>query len=173
MTLNVMNMSAFLPLALAQALLATSATLPALAENPPVIINETISMAKGAYIRLGDADEAKQNHIIALPMNEAAQAYLGEDLGYPKDIYLVKRIAGVTGDVMCRHDGEVTIGALTVHAARRDTKGNLLPYWQGCYTLLPNQVFLLGDHPNSFDSRYFGPVMRDRLIGRYQGVMTW
>jgi signal peptidase I len=168
-----MNMSAFLPLALAQGFLAVAASLPALASDPPIIVNETISMAKGVYMRSGDPKDASLGDIIAMPMTESARAYLGEELGYPKNIYLVKRVAGVTGDVMCRQDGIVTIGERTVQAKRHDTKGNLLPFWKGCYTLLPDQVFVLGDHPNSFDSRYFGPVMRNRLTGRYQEVVTW
>jgi type IV secretory pathway protease TraF len=168
-----MNASSFIPLILAQGIVAASASLPAIVQNPPVIVNETISMANGAYVRVGDNTQPKLGEIVAFPMNEAARAYLGEDLGYPKDIYLVKRVAGLTGEVMCRHGLRVTIGARTVQAALHDSRGNALPDWQGCYVLSVNQVFVLGDHPSSFDSRYFGPVMKDRFIGTYQAVMTW
>lgn len=60
-----------------------------------------------------------------------------------------------------------------LHADRRDSQGTLLPFWIGCHTLLPTEVFLLGDHPSSFDSRYFGPVLKRDLTGTYQEVISW
>jgi type IV secretory pathway protease TraF len=168
-----MNTAIFLNIALAQGLLIASAALPNAIQNPPIIINETISMAKGAYIRTGNAQGVKRGDIIAMPMNAPARDYLGEKLGYPKDTMLIKRVAGLSGDVMCRHGIEVTINGQTIHAARRDTSGILLPYWSGCHVLLPNEVFLLGDHASSFDSRYFGPVTKAELSGTYKALMTW
>ena len=173
MTLNLMNMAIFLNIALAQGLLIARAALPDAIQNPPIIFNETISMAKGAYVRTGDAQSLKRGDIIAMPMNAPARDYLGDKLGYPKDTMLIKRVAGLSGDVMCRHGTTVTINAQSVHAARRDSGGNLLPYWNGCHVLLPNEVFLLGDHASSFDSRYFGPVTKSELSGTYKAVMTW
>jgi type IV secretory pathway protease TraF len=168
-----MNTAIFLNIALAQGLLIASAALPHAIQNPPIIINETISMAKGAYIRTGDAQRVKRGDIIAMPMNAPARDYLGDKLGYPKDTMLIKRVAGLSGDVMCRHGIEVTINGQTIHAARRDTSGILLPNWSGCHVLLPNEVFLLGGHASSFDSRYFGPVTKLELSGTYKAVMTW
>ena len=173
MTLNLMNTAIFLNIALAQGLLIASAALPEAIQDPPIIINETISMAKGAYVRTGDAQSLKHGDIIAMPMNAPARDYLGEKLGYPKDTMLIKRVAGLSGDVMCRRGTPVTINAQAVHAARRDSGGNFLPYWTGCHVLLPNEVSLLGDHPSSFDSRYFGPVTKAELSGTYKAVMTW
>jgi conjugative transfer signal peptidase TraF len=173
MTLNVLNTAIFLNIALAQGLLIASAALPDAIQNPPVIINETISMPKGAYLRIGDADDLRRGDIIAMPMNIFAQDYLGGKLGYLKDTMLIKRVAGLSGDVMCRQGVKVTINAQEVNATRRDSTGSLLPYWTGCHVLLPNEVFLLGDHASSFDSRYFGPVTKSELSGTYKAVMTW
>jgi type IV secretory pathway protease TraF len=173
MTLNVMNTAIFLNIALAQGLLIASAALPDAIANPPIIINETISMAKGAYVRTGDADDLKRGEIIAMPMNASAQDYLGGKLGYPGDTMLIKRVAGLSGDTMCRQGVKVTIHAQAAYASRRDASGSLLPHWTGCHVLLPNEVFLLGDHASSFDSRYFGPVTKSELGGTYKAVMTW
>ena len=35
-----------------------------------------------------------------------------------------------------------------------------MPDWHGCHILTEQTVFLLQDHPQSFDGRYFGPVDR-------------
>ena len=168
-----MNASLLFHVALANTLLAASAALPDIIQNPPIIINETISMAKGAYVRTGSVDDLKRGDIIAMPMNVSAKDYLGAKLGYPEDTMLIKRVVGLSGDTMCREGATVTINAQVVTALYSDTQGNRLPVWDGCHTLLPNEVFLLGDHPSSFDSRYFGPVTRHELSGTYKAVITW
>lgn len=86
---------------------------------------------------------------------------------------LIKRVAGISGDVMCRQETAVTIGNKAVVAARMDRHGYPLPAWGGCRTLSANEVFLLGDHPASYDSRYFGPVSRSELAGIYRAAVTW
>jgi type IV secretory pathway protease TraF len=168
-----MNMSILLYIGLGQGLLLAVAALPDMIHNPLIIINETISMTKGAYVRTGEATTLKHGDIIAVPMNASAKAYLTTKLGYPAKTMLIKRIAGLSGDTMCRRNGIVTINAQTVPAVRRDALGNLLPFWRECHLLLTDEVFLLGDHASSFDSRYFGPVTRSELSGTYKAVMTW
>jgi signal peptidase I len=173
MTSSIMNATIFLNIALANGLLIASAALPEAIHNPPVIINETISMAKGAYVRTGDLGHLEVGDIIAMPMNASAKAYLGDKLGYPADTMLIKRIAGISGDAVCRDGATVTINGKSVQASLKDTMGNELPTWSGCRSLLSGEVFLIGDHPSSFDSRYFGAVTRGELSGTYKEVMTW
>ena len=168
-----MNASPLLVIALMQSLFVANAALPALKTNPPMILNETPSMAKGVYVRLGEVADIKRGDIIAMPMNSTAQNYLVEKLVYPKDTMLIKRVAGLAGDFVCRHDSVVTINKRTLVAARSDRQGNLLPAWNGCRTLSTSEVFLLGDHPASFDSRYFGPVSQGELAGIYRAAVTW
>jgi signal peptidase I len=173
MTSSIMNATIFLNIALANGLLVASTALPEAIHNPPIIINETISMAKGAYVRSGDLGHLEVGDIIALPMNASAKAYLGDKLGYPDDTMLIKRVAGISGDAMCRDGANVTINGKSVQASLKDTRGNNLLSWGGCRTLLQNEVFVLGDHAGSFDSRYFGAVIRQELSGTYKAVMTW
>jgi type IV secretory pathway protease TraF len=168
-----MNAGPLLMIALVQSLFIANAALPELKTKPPVILNETPSMAKGVYMRLGDVSALKRGDIIAMPMNSAARNYLVKKLGYPKDTMLIKRVAGLSGDLVCRHDSLVTINKRTLVAARSDRQGNLLPAWNGCRTLSTSEVFLLGDHPASFDSRYFGPVSQGEFVGIYRAAVTW
>jgi signal peptidase I len=168
-----MNTGPLLTIVLVQSLFVASAALPDLKTKPPLILNETPSMAKGAYLRVGEVDGLKRGDIIAMPMNNAARNYLVKKLGYTKDTMLIKRVVGLSGDLVCRHNSVVTINKRTLVAARSDRQGNHLQAWNGCRTLSPNQVFLLGDHPASFDSRYFGPVSRSELAGIYRSAVTW
>ena len=168
-----MNTSPLLMIVLVQSLFVASVALPELNTKPPVILNETPSMAKGAYVRVGEVGDLKSGDIIAMPMNSAARNYLVKKLGYPKDTMLIKRVAGLPGDLVCRHGSVITINKRTLVAARSDRQGIPLPAWFGCRTLSTNEVFLLGDHPASFDSRYFGPVSRSELGGIYRAAVTW
>ncbi|TIQ50117.1 MAG: S26 family signal peptidase, partial [Mesorhizobium sp.] len=47
------------------------------------------------------------------------------------------------------------------------------PWWNGCRALGHNEVFVLGSEKSrSFDSRYFGPVPTQNLIGRLVPLWT-
>lgn len=168
-----MNTGPLLMIALVQGLFVLNSGLTDLKTKPPVILNETPSMSKGAYVRVDDVARLKRGDVIAMPLNGQSRDYLVRKLGYPKDTMLMKRIAGISGDLVCRQETAVTIGNKAVVAARMDKHGYPLPAWGGCRALLPNEVFLLGDHASSFDSRYFGPVTKDELVGIYRAVVTW
>jgi signal peptidase I len=140
---------------------------------PPAIINETPSMQKGLYVRTGDAQELKRGEIVAMPMPKTAKDYLVGKLGYPADTLLIKRVAVTPGDTVCRHAGTLSVAGKSLQAIDQDKQGNSLPNSQGCHQLSKDEVFLLGDHPGSFDSRYFGPVSRRDLSGTYRQVLSW
>ena len=168
-----MSIKAFLPLALAHGFLGATAVTLVDSHQPPVIINETASMAKGAYVRTGSAREPKVGDIVALPMNEQAQAYLTDHLGYPSDTLLLKHVAAVAGDQVCHSDSITTVRTTTLPVRRTDSQGNTLPVWTGCRTLATGEVFLAGDAPASFDGRYLGPTPTTALIGQYREALTW
>jgi conjugative transfer signal peptidase TraF len=140
---------------------------------PPAIINETASMAKGVYVRVKDANALGHGDVVAMPMNPASRAYLGVKLGYPSETQLIKRVAGLPGDMVCRTGSTVTVASAEVHARATDGRGNPLASWSGCHRLQDGEVFLLGDHAASFDSRYFGPVPINALHGTYRAVLSW
>jgi conjugative transfer signal peptidase TraF len=97
----------------------------------------------------------------------AARHYLPE--GAP----LLKRIAATAGAHICRTGLSVTIDGRHAAIARaRDRRGRLLPTWRGCRTLRTGEMFLLNASPDSFDSRYFGPVPARSLIGAAIPILT-
>ena len=93
---------------------------------------------------------------------------LVERRGYlPPDVPLLKRVVGVDGDRICRRGQEVFVNnRLAATANEYDGSGREMPDWHGCHILTERSVFLLQDHPQSFDGRYFGPVERRLIIGR-------
>jgi conjugative transfer signal peptidase TraF len=139
--------------------------------SPGILVNETPSIPKGIYRRLGTAspDEGK---IVGLHQPPIARAYLGR-LGIPPERLLMKRLAARAGDTVCRNGPIVTTPRVQVHAHETDSRGRSLPSWAGCHVLKPDQVFVLGDTGSSFDSRYFGPVKADAITGVYGAVLSW
>jgi signal peptidase I len=87
----------------------------------------------------------------------------------------IKRVIGQPGDtVQIRDDGLVYINdkALDEPYLYADQPGGppqatTAPLEQATWTIGENEVFLMGDHrSNSADSRTFGPVEVDQIIGR-------
>ena len=85
----------------------------------------------------------------------------------PRAAYLLKPVSAVAGDRVCRLGPHIFVRRrLAALALRNDSNGRPMPTWHGCRTLQAGELFLLAKHPASFDSRYFGPVRTERLVGR-------
>jgi len=93
----------------------------------------------------------------------AARGYL------PPDIPLLKPVAALVGDKVCRVGRRITINDKAVaNAHPMDRKHRPMPHWNGCRVLARDEIFILGSHPASFDSRYFGVISADGILGRAQ-----
>jgi len=130
-----------------------------------VLWNRTESAPKGLYLvtrdNLTTGDWAVLSGDAASAEWIAANGYLSAD--WP----IIKRVAAVEGDEICRGGVEIFINeTLAATALDADSTGRKLPRWEGCITLQADQVFLLNNHPRSLDGRYFGTEKRDDLIGR-------
>ncbi len=87
----------------------------------------------------------------------------------------IKRVIGEPGDTVdIRDDGLVYVNKVALHETYLYSdepggppQGTTAPLEQTTWTIAPNEVFLMGDHrSNSADSRTFGPVELDQIIGR-------
>ena len=79
--------------------------------------------------------------------------------------FVVKRLAGLPGEVVCIRNGEVLINGrpwTIIFGASGGIPGDFGPVRLG-----GREYFLLGDNPPvSIDSRTFGPVSRSSIYGR-------
>lgn len=135
------------------------------------LVNESPSLPKGLYVRrIGAAPQ--RGAVVAASQPAAVRAYL-EHLGMPSEVLLIKRVVATTGDWVCRVGDRLVVPGRAVRVRPKDRQGVALPAWRGCRRLEPGELFLLGDTPESFDSRYFGPVQADRVKGVFREVLTW
>lgn len=137
----------------------------------PLLINESPSLPLGLYLRL-PRERPKVGTIVAAHPPSSARRYLSTLKAGPH-ARLLKRVVAASGEPVCRIGRRVSAGGRVVIAATSDRRGVALPAWEGCKRLGPGDVFLLGDTPSSFDSRYFGPVPISRLDGAYREIWTW
>ena len=145
----------------------------AVADHAPAIalVNESPSLPRGLYLRR-PATTPDIGAVVAVPQPVAGRPYLA-GLGMPPEILLIKRVAAVGGDTVCREGDRVRTPRRTVLALTRDRHGAVLPRWDGCRVLATDELFLLGETAFSFDSRYFGPVSRTQIEGVYREVVGW
>ena len=134
-----------------------------------LIWNRTSSAPIGLYW-LSDGPYEIDDWVIVSA--DSAAARLAEKQGFVgQDWPLLKRVSAVSGDEICRHEAIISINNHDVASAKmHDNLGRELPVWSGCVTIDADQVFLLNEHPDSFDGRYFGPTQKADLMGRAHKV---
>ena len=153
------------------AVLAASA---AVAPRPWLAWNATASAPVGLYrvqpagaLHVGD-------WVLARP--PSAQAAWFAERGYlPLGVPLLKPVAALAGDGVCRTGLRVTVnGVVVAMALERDHRGRPLPAWSGCRRLAGDAVFLLNPKVlASLDGRYFGPLPVTSIVGRAVPLWTW
>jgi conjugative transfer signal peptidase TraF len=145
---------------------------PTITQQPPLLVvwNASPSVPVGLYLVTKASPRVGDLVVLRLPPVIAA---LAARRGYlPTSAYLLKPIAAVAGDLVCRFGERILVrGVLAGIAEDADSDGNAMPSWQGCRVLQTGEVFVLADHPGSFDSRYFGPLDTASIVGR--AVLLW
>ena len=138
-----------------------SASVP---KSPYVVWNASRSVPLGAYWIGQQTPGSGEIAAIRLPPDVARLAHRR---GYlPVTAVLLKPVAAHSGDRVCRFGRHVTLrGRLVARAPWSDRFARPMPSWSGCARLAAGEVLVLSPITGSFDSRYFGPIQSDRVIG--------
>jgi conjugative transfer signal peptidase TraF len=137
-----------------------------------VLWNVSPSEPPGVYVRTGDAPA--RGRIIAFRVPAAAFPYADRHLATLHRRPVLKAVAAVSGDVVCTTSGLLVINGRRMGPIQTlDNEGARLPRWRGCGVLPKGEVFVFSDRiPNSFDSRYYGPVATRDIVSVYRRVIA-
>lgn len=134
---------------------------PALGITPPLLYrNDGSSMPQGYYIYAHPPPAAR---------GEIAVLRNPPHFSLP---WLMKRIEGVAGDAYCwRPDlGTQTLNGRPMPPPAPAARALGIPVWLGCRMLQAGEIVGYGSSPDSYDSRYLGPVEERDLWGVYRPV---
>ncbi|HEY9092254.1 S26 family signal peptidase [Parasphingorhabdus sp.] len=160
----------FLAAALAIGAIAITATV---AMPRRLIWNASASVPVGLYA-VQEVNQFRVGDLLAATPPPEIEEFLADGGYMPANVPLIKHVAALPGQTICRIGSTITVDMRVVGKARkRDSRGRLLPYWQDCLTLVPQQIFLMNTNiPDSLDGRYFGPFEHSDIIGRAVAIWT-
>jgi type IV secretory pathway protease TraF len=110
--------------------------------------------------------------VVAPP--EPLATFLDERHYLPKSVPLLKHVAALPGQTVCRTGATITVDGIAVGIALgRDHLGRPLPTWQSCRVIAAGEVFLMNRRSAaSLDGRYFGPLPTTTIVGRADAIWT-
>lgn len=160
--------------AIALALLNTGLAATILLQPRPLLVwNASASAPMGLY-GVGGISQLRRGDMVIARVPQRYRMLAAQRHYIPGHVPLVKRVAAVPGDTVCALRSRISVNGRAIAKRRaRDGKGQLLPWWQGCVRLGKGALFLLMDHPASFDGRYFGPTDAEDIIGGARALWTW
>lgn len=146
----------------------------AVASMPTRLVwNASESVPLGLYAVRPIQELRRADLVLARPPEPIAE-FLADGGYVPLGVPLLKHVAALAGQRVCRSGLDVTVdGAPLARAREHDRTGRPLPQWDGCRTLTSSEVFLVNwDEPASLDGRYFGPLPTSSIVGRATPVWT-
>lgn len=141
----------------------------ALATSPPQLIYNASDSVPTGWYRIAPVDSLATGDLVLVRLPADAMV-LAAQRGYlPSTVPLLKTVAAIAPKRVCVRGDQVLVdGQLRARQLHEDRQGRALPAWQDCRRLVGDELFLLSNKPESFDSRYFGPVSAGAVIGRAQ-----
>lgn len=143
---------------------------------PRLIYNASQSAAIGWYV-LETADTYVCGDKVAALPPDSARGFAAERGYLPTHVPLLKTIWAASGDRVCFQNNRLLVPHRpTILINLTDSLGRDMPILKGCSILSSDDFLLLStDVQASWDSRYFGPVPRENLLGKvtYLGPTLW
>jgi len=136
---------------------------------PRLVYNASDSLPVGWY-HIERTHSLRPGDTVLIDLPHQVRMFAAERGYLPAGIPLLKTVAAIAPQHVCVLSGLIVVDSEPVAIRLRvDRKGRALPQWSGCRQLDDGELFLLStSNLESFDSRYFGPVFVDSVIGRAQ-----
>lgn len=139
-----------------------------------LVYNASDSVPRGWY-RIVPVHELAVDGIVVARLPDHVAGLAAEHGYLPRGVPILKRIGAVSPQRVCVRNGSVSVDGVAVAVARTfDRLGRPLFAWSQCRRLDEGELFLLSaTNPASFDSRYFGPIRVEHVVGSARPVWTW
>lgn len=135
-----------------------------LPQAPRLVWNVSESLPVGLY-SIAQARPSRGD-VVAIAPSGNAREMLADYGVLPAGRLLLKQVAAISGETVCRTRTSLSIEGVTVATARGFTHdGRALPAWSGCRRLAADEFLALAPHASSFDGRYFGPIPTSGIVG--------
>ena len=140
---------------------------------PKLLWNASASVPIGLYA-VHHVGALHVGELLVVTPPEPLASFLDQRRYLPKGVPLLKRVAALPGQTVCRADRAIIVDGFAIgDALGRDRLGRPLPVWQGCRLVAAGQVFLMNRQSrDSLDGRYFGPLPTTTIVGRADPLWT-
>lgn len=140
---------------------------------PRLVWNASASVPIGFYTVTPTQRIEVPDLVVVIPPEPFA-SFMAERGYVARDVPLLKRVLGLSGQRVCRTGRMITLDGVPLGEARdHDSLGRVLPVWQGCRTIVEGEVFLMNsDVGDSLDGRYFGPFPASAVMGHAIPLLT-
>lgn len=140
---------------------------------PKLVWNASASAPVGLYA-IDRSAALEVPDLVAVEAPERLATFLSERGYLPRGVPLMKRVAALPGQRVCRSGARITVDDIDLgEALERDRLGRPLPVWRGCRAVAPSELFLMNwQVRDSLDGRYFGPLPAASVIGRATPLYT-
>jgi conjugative transfer signal peptidase TraF len=140
---------------------------------PKLIWNASASTPVGFYT-IDEPWPVAVTDLVAVDAPEPLATFLSDGGYLPRGVPLLKRVAALPGQRVCRTGLAITVDGVPMgDALDRDRRGRPLPIWQGCRLVSRGELFLMNwQVRDSLDGRYFGPLPSSTVIGRATPLYT-
>jgi conjugative transfer signal peptidase TraF len=140
---------------------------------PRLAWNASASAPIGLY-RIHPGRKPRVGEMVLIKLPAPLATWMARRHYLPVGVPLLKHVGALPGQTVCRSGMNIWInGKQQVRALGHDRRGRPLPVWDGCMTIAQDKIFVLNSAaPDSFDSRYFGPIASSGIIGTATPLLT-
>jgi conjugative transfer signal peptidase TraF len=112
--------------------------------------------------------------LVAVVPPEPLATFLADGSYLPRGVPMLKHVLALPGQTVCRNGLTILVNDIATGRARvRDSRGRLLPAWQGCRVIGAGELFLMNwQSADSLDGRYFGLTPSSAVIARAHPLWT-
>ena len=137
--------------------------------KPKLFYNPSASAPIGWY-KLEGKSPPKVGDQVAAYAPDWARKLADERRYLPYEYPMIKIIWASSGATICTKNNRVNVPNYpVVTSLSQDSLGRDMPKLSGCFTLKADEYFLVSpDVQAGFDSRYFGAVPRENILGRVE-----